>query len=48
MSPLLRSPAQKRVRVTVTLRLTNQLKDTATKRFYFDEAFLAVLNLSDD
>jgi hypothetical protein len=36
-------PAQKRVRVTVTLRLTNHLKDTATKRFYFDQAFLAVL-----
>ena len=36
-------PAQKRVRVTVALRLTNRLKDTATRRFYFDEAFLAVL-----
>ena len=36
-------PAQSRVRVTVTLRLTNHLKDTTTKRYYFDEAFLAVL-----
>ena len=36
-------PDQKRVRVTVTLRLTNHLKDTATKRYYFDQAFLAVL-----
>lgn len=36
-------PAHKRVRVTVTLRLANHLKDTATKRFYFDEAFLGVL-----
>ena len=36
-------PAQSRVRVTVTLRLTNHLKDTATKRYYFDQAFLAVL-----
>ena len=36
-------PDQKRVRVTVALRLTNHLKDTATKRYYFDEAFLAVL-----
>lgn len=36
-------PAQKRVRVTVTLRLANHLKDTATRRFFYDEAFLAVL-----
>ena len=36
-------PNQSRVRVTVTLRLTNHLKDTATKRYYFDQAFLAVL-----
>jgi len=36
-------PTQSRVRVTVTLRVTNHLKDTATKRYYFDEAFLAVL-----
>lgn len=36
-------PAQKRVRVTVALQLTNHLKDTATKRFYFDQTFLAVL-----
>ena len=36
-------PAQKRVRVTVSLHLTNHLKDTTTKRFYFDQAFLAVL-----
>ena len=40
-------PAQKRVRVTVALRLTNHLKDTATKRFYFDQAFLAVLQVED-
>ena len=36
-------PAHKRVRVTVTLHLANHLKDTTTKRFYFDQAFLAVL-----
>ena len=36
-------PAQKRVRVTVTLRLTNRLKDTATERFYYDQALLDVL-----
>jgi len=36
-------PAQKRVRVTVTLHLTNHLTDTTTKRYYFDQAYLAVL-----
>ncbi len=36
-------PNQSRVRVTVTLRLTNHLTDTATKRYFFDTAFLAVL-----
>lgn len=36
-------PDEQRVRVTVDLTLTNHLKDTKTRRFYFDEAFLAVL-----
>ena len=36
-------PAQKRVRVTVDLTLTNRLRDTTTKRYFFDHAFLAVL-----
>lgn len=36
-------PGDRRVRVTVDLALTNHLKDTKTKRYFFDEAFLAVL-----
>jgi hypothetical protein len=36
-------PDQHRVRVNLTLVLTNHLKDTVTKRYYFDRAFLAVL-----
>ena len=36
-------PDDRRVRLTVDLTLTNRLKDTKTKRYYFDEAFLAVL-----
>ena len=36
-------PAQHRVRISVDLLLTNHLKDTVTRRFYFDNAFLAVL-----
>jgi hypothetical protein len=36
-------PAQHRVRVTLKVVLTNNLKDTVTKRYYFDQAFLAVL-----
>ena len=36
-------PTQKRVRVTVDLTLTNRLRDTRTKRYFFDHAFLAVL-----
>jgi hypothetical protein len=36
-------PAQKRVRVTVDLTLANRLKDTRTRRYFFDHAFLAVL-----
>ena len=36
-------PAQKRVRVTVDLTLSNRLKDTKTRRYFFDHAFLAVL-----
>ena len=36
-------PAQKRVRVTVDLTLANRLKDTKTRRYFFDHAFLAVL-----
>ena len=36
-------PAQRRIRVTLNLLLTNHLKDTVTRRYYFDKAFLAVL-----
>lgn len=36
-------PDQHRVRVNLTMVLTNHLKDTVTKRYYFDRAFLAVL-----
>jgi hypothetical protein len=35
-------PDQQRVRVIVDLTMRNRLKDTSTRRFYFDEAFLAV------
>lgn len=35
-------PANHRVHVTVDLTLTNRLRDTSTKRFYFDRAFLSV------
>lgn len=36
-------PEQHRIRVTLNLVLTNHLKDTVTRRYYFDRAFLAVL-----
>lgn len=36
-------PDQRRIRVTLDLTLHNRLKDTATTRFFFDEAFIAVL-----
>jgi hypothetical protein len=36
-------PDQRRVRVSLDLLLTNHLKDTVTRRYYFDRAFLAVL-----
>ena len=36
-------PPQRRVRITLNLLLTNHLKDTVTRRYYFDRAFLAVL-----
>ena len=36
-------PAQHRVRVTLDMVLTNHLRDTTTKRYYFDRAFLSVL-----
>jgi hypothetical protein len=39
-------PDEKRVRVTVDLTLTNRLRDTTTKRYFFDHAFLAVLPTS--
>jgi hypothetical protein len=35
-------PDEQRVRVIVDLTMRNRLKDTSTRRFYFDEAFLAV------
>jgi hypothetical protein len=36
-------PDQHRIRVNLTLVLTNHLEDTVTRRYYFDQAFLAVL-----
>ncbi len=36
-------PAQHRVRVTLDMVLANHLRDTTTKRYYFDRAFLSVL-----
>ena len=36
-------PDQRRVRVSVTLTLTNHLADTKTTRYYFDRAYLAVM-----
>ncbi len=36
-------PAQHRVRVTLDMVMTNHLRDTTTKRYYFDRAFLSVL-----
>jgi hypothetical protein len=36
-------PDDRVVRVTVDMRLRNNLRDTATRRYYFDTAFLAVL-----
>jgi len=35
-------PGDQRIRVTVDMTLRNHLKDTKTKRYFFDEAFLAV------
>ncbi len=36
-------PAQHRVRISLDLLLTNHLRDTITRRYYFDRAYLAVL-----
>ena len=36
-------PEQRRVRINLDLLLTNHRKDTVTRRYYFDRAFLAVL-----
>lgn len=36
-------PDHQRVRVTVTLTLTNHLTDTKTTRYYFDRGYLAVM-----
>ncbi|MFL5779153.1 MAG: hypothetical protein ACJ761_09445 [Chloroflexota bacterium] len=36
-------PDQRRVHVTADLTLTNHLRDTKTRRYFFDTAFLAVL-----
>ena len=36
-------PDKGRVRVTVKLAMVNHLKDTKTKRYYFDEAFIDVM-----
>ena len=35
-------PEDQRVRVTVDMVMKNRLKDTSTRRFYFDHAFLSV------
>jgi hypothetical protein len=36
-------PSKRRVAVSVDLTMTNRLRDTRTRRFYFDRAYLAVL-----
>ena len=36
-------PAKRRVHVVLDLTLTNHLKDTKTKRYYFDDAYLDVM-----
>jgi hypothetical protein len=36
-------PRQQRVRITADLTITNHKRDTATRRYFFDHAFLAVL-----
>jgi hypothetical protein len=36
-------PENQRIRVTLDLTLQNRLKDTATTRYFFDEAFIAIL-----
>ena len=36
-------PEEQRVRVTVDITARNRLRDTTTRRFYFDRAFLAVM-----
>ncbi len=36
-------PAKQRVHIGADLTMTNHLKDTKTKRYYFDEAFLDVM-----
>ena len=36
-------PSQRRVRVTVDLRMTNPSKDTATTAYYYDHAFVQVM-----
>jgi hypothetical protein len=36
-------PDEHRVRITLNLVLTNHLKDTVTRRYFFDRGFLAVL-----
>jgi hypothetical protein len=36
-------PRQQRVRITADLTLTNHKRDTTTRRYFFDHAFLAVL-----
>ena len=41
-------PAQHRVHVTLDMTLVNHLKDTATKRYFFDRAFLSVLPGASD
>ena len=36
-------PAQRRIRVTIDLRVTNPSKDTATKAFFYEDMFVQVM-----
>jgi hypothetical protein len=36
-------PSRRRIHITLDLTITNRLRDTKTTRYFFDEAFLAVL-----
>ena len=36
-------PAEARLAITVDLTITNRLKDTVTRQYYFDRAYIAVM-----